>query len=64
MESGFVLNIPFLFEARIVCREADRLGDLLSGNVQQDWSYGPFDVLLALKQPCLQRVFVICHTFF
>lgn len=64
MDSGFVLNIPFLFEARIVCREADRLGDLLSGNMQQDGSYGPFGVLLALRQPCLQRVFVICHTFF
>ena len=47
-ESGFVLNIPFLFEVRIVCSGAGRL-DLLSGNMQQDELYGPFGVLLALK---------------
>lgn len=49
MESGFVLNIPFLFEVRIVCSGAGRLVDLLSGNMQQDELYGPFGVLLALK---------------
>lgn len=48
MASGFVLNIPFLFEVRIVCSGAGRL-DLLSGNMQQDELYGPFGVLLALK---------------
>lgn len=49
MESGFVLNIPFLFEVRIVCSGAGRLVDLLSGNMHQDELYGPFGVLLALK---------------